>query len=331
MAHLSLEVLGSFQVLIGDTPITTFESDKVRALLAYLAVESDRPHRRDVLVGLLWPECSEQAARHNLRQALFNLRQVIGDHASTPPFLLISREAIQFNRASDYSLDFTRFNEYSLAFKKGPSRGVQDGSINITQLEEMAKLYRGEFLKKFFIEDSTEFEEWTVALRESLRQRVLEVHYYLAEYYELHGDFQAAHRHALRQLELDPWGEKGHRQMMRVFALDGRRSAALAQYDTCRRLLAEELDVEPSPETKELYEQIRLGTLSTNTDQLSTVSYTSVQNLPVQLTPFIGRKQELARLGELISNPECRCITLVGPGGIGKTRLALQAAGRSPQ
>jgi len=327
MAHLSIGVLGSLQVSIADTPITTLESVKVGALLAYLAVEADRPHRRETLVGLLWPEYPEEAARHNLRQALFNLRLILGDHTSNPPYLLISRDAIQFNRESDYSLDLVQFNHYFFTCEDNLSQCIEDCSIHASHLEEMVKLYRGEFLQQLFLEDSVEFEEWTLMQRESLHQRILEAHGYLTNYYELHMDFQAARHHALRQLELDPWREEAHRQMMRVLALDGQRSAALTQYDTCRRVLAEELDVEPSAETRELYEQIRLGTLRLKADQLSYVSSAPVNNLPILLTPFIGRELELAHLGQLITDLECRCITLSGPGGIGKTRLAVQAGG----
>lgn len=326
MTHLSVNVLGSLQVLIADKPITAWESDKVRALLAYLVVESDRPHRREMLIGLLWPECPELVARHNLRQALFNLRLAIGDHTASPPYLLISRDAIQFNCAGDYSLDLTQFNQYFFTCEENLSQCIEDCSIHAARLEEMVKLYRGEFLQQLFLEDSAEFEEWTLAQRENLHQRALDAHSYLANYYGLHGDFQAVRRHALRQLELDPWREEAHRQLMQALALDGQRSAALAQYETCRRVLAEELDAEPSAQTRELYEQIRLGTLNLKADRLSYVPSTPVQNLPVQLTPFIGRELELANLGRLIADPECRWITLVGPGGIGKTRLALQAA-----
>jgi predicted ATPase/DNA-binding SARP family transcriptional activator len=326
MAHLSLNVLGSFQVSLADTPISMFESDKVRALLAYLAVESDRPHRREVLVGLLWPDYPEQAARHCLRQALSNLRKIIGDHTAAPPYLFISRDAIQFNRASDYSLDLAQFNQYFSTLGNKPSQGIEDDPKYVARLEEMVKLYRGDFLQQFFLEDSAEFEEWTLVQRESTHQRILDAHSYLANYYEQRMDFQAARRHASRQLELDPWREEAHRQMMRVLALGGQRSSALAQYDTCCRVLAEELDIEPSAETRDLYEQIRLDTLRLKADHQSFVPAVPVHTLPVQLTAFIGREPELAQLGQLIGNPECRCITLVGPGGIGKTRLGIQAA-----
>ena len=326
MAQLSIDVLGSLQVSTADTPITTLESARVRALLVYLAVEADRPHRRETLVGLLWPEYPEDAARHNLRQALFNLRLMLGDRTASPPYLLITRDAIQFNRQSDYSLDLDKFNDYFNTCEENLPQCKEDCSIHASRLEEMVKLYRGEFLQQFFLEDSTEFEEWAVMQRENLHQRVLEAHNYLANYYELHGDFKNGQRHALRQLELDPWREEAHRQLMRVLALDGQRSAAIVQYETCRRVLAEELDVEPSAETRELYDQIRLGTISPKTGQVTQDSSTPVHNFPVQLTPFVGREVELAALGQLIANQECRCITLVGPGGMGKTRLAIQVA-----
>ncbi len=124
----------------------------------------------------------------------------------------------------------------------------------------------------FFLEDSAEFEQWALVQRESLHQHVLDAHSDLADYYELHGDFQAARRHALRQLELDPWREEAHCQMMRALALDGQRSAALAQYETCRRVLAEELGVEPSAKTRELVEQIRAGKLKTKDESPSSMS-----------------------------------------------------------
>jgi predicted ATPase/DNA-binding SARP family transcriptional activator len=326
MTHLSIAVLGSLQVSIADTPITTLESARVRALLAFLAIESDRPHRRETLVGLLWPDYPEDAARHNLRQALFNLRLILGDHTASHPYLLVSRDSIQFNRDSDYSLDLDQFNYCFYTCEENLSQCKEDCSIHASRLEEMVKLYRGEFLQQFFLDDSTEFEEWALMQRENVHQRTIEAHSYLANYYELHGDFKNAQRHALRQLELDPWREEAHRQMMRVLALDGQRSAAIVQYETCRQVLAKELDVEPSAETRELYEQIRLGTISPETEQVSQDSSALIHNLPVQLTPFVGREVELAYLGQLISAPECRCITLVGPGGMGKTRLAVQAA-----
>jgi predicted ATPase/DNA-binding SARP family transcriptional activator len=262
-----------------------------------------------------------------LRQALFNLRQMLGDQTASTPYLLISHDTVQFNRESDYSLDLAEFNQRYLSCKASLSQGAQDGPACPDDLEEMVELYHGEFLQGFYVEDSDKFEDWALVQRESTHQHVLDAHSYLADYYESHRDFRAARKHASRQLELDPWREEAHRQLMRVLALDGQRGAALAQYETSKRVLAQELDVEPSAETRELYEQIRLGTLAPETGQPSRLAAAPIHNLPVELTPFVGREAELAQLGELIADPGCRCITLVGPGGIGKTRLAVQAAG----
>jgi len=328
MAHLSLGVLGSLKVFLDDTPVMMLESDKVCALLVYLAAEAGRPHRREFLVGLLWPDCPEQVAHHNLRQALFNLRRAIGDHTARPPYLLISRDAIQFNQASDFTLDLAQFNTIFHTCEEESRRGVEDPAIRAARLEEIVKLYRGEFLQHFFLKDSAEFEDWALVQRESLRQQVLDAHSELASYYEPHRDFRAARRHALRQLELDPWREEAHCQMMRALALDGQRNAALAQYETCRRVLTKELGVEPSAKTRDLVEQIRAGELETKDDSPSSVPAAPIHNLPASLTSFHGREQELIDLERLIADPECRCISLVGPGGIGKTRLALQAAQR---
>lgn len=323
MAHLTVNVLGEPQVLLDDVPIQSFESDKVRALLAYLVVESDRPHSREALIGLLWSECTEEAARHNLSQALFNLRLALGDHTAKPPYLLISRSSIQFNQESDYSLDLALFNNL---FARGDKKRNQENAVSA--LEKMVDLYQGEFLKHFYIADSTEFEDWIVVQRETSRQQMMSALTYLANEHELLGDYQAACRYAEKQLNLDPWREEAHYQIMRFLALDGQRSAALAQFENCKNVLATELGVEPSAKTRELYEQIRLGTLQVKDKSLSHTLAVVTPNLPMPLTPFFGREQELTDLAQRLDDPECRCITLVGPGGIGKTRLALQIANR---
>jgi predicted ATPase/DNA-binding SARP family transcriptional activator len=339
MAHLMLGVLGSLQVTLPDGSTAKFPSDKTRALFAYLAVEADRPHRREALTGLLWPDEPEQTARHNLRQALFSLRQTIGDPAAHPPYLHITRNEIQFNPASDFALDVASLDTHLAACASHPHARLDACAICAPRLQQVVDLYRGKFLQEFFLKDSAAFEEWALAHREGLHQRALEALTNLATYYEQRGDLGATRRCALRQLELDPWREQAHRQMMRVLALEGQLGAAIAQCETCQRMLAEELGVEPSSETRELYEQIRAGTLTLAVGRWNKVPHESsslqastsdvkprTSSLPTPLTSFIGREGELSDLGRLLADPACRCITLVGPGGIGKTRLALQAA-----
>jgi DNA-binding SARP family transcriptional activator len=248
MIRLSLSLLGPFQAALDGEPVAAFESNKVRALLTYLAVEADRPHSREKLAGLLWPERSDQDASANLRYALSNLRAAIGDRKASLPFLLVSRQTIQFNRASDAWVDVAVFAE--LLASPAPS---------LSDLEQAVDLYRGEFLEGFFVGDGVAFEEWTLLKREQLGRQMRAALYRLAAMYEQRGEYERALPYIWRQVELDPWQDRARQQLMRLLALSGQRAAALAQYEAFRRALAEELGVEPGRATKELYEQIRDG------------------------------------------------------------------------
>ena len=95
MARLSVFLLGSFEARLDETRLKQFTYDKVRALMAYLAVEAKRPHRRERLAAMLWPEQPPETARHSLRQALSTLRRAIDDRRASPPFLQIDRECNQ--------------------------------------------------------------------------------------------------------------------------------------------------------------------------------------------------------------------------------------------
>ena len=322
MTHLSLSVLGMLQVSLDGQPVVGFESNKTRALLAYLAVEAERPHSRDELAGLLWPEQPEQAARNNLRQTLANLRHAISDQTVDPAFLLITRETVQFNSGSDTWLDAAEFGDLLDACDVHIHRRSETCKSCAQRLQQAGDLYRGDFLDGFFLNDSTAFEEWALVKRENLRRKALHALYQLADYHERLGNYERALNYALQQLVLDPWREEAHRQAMRVLAYSGQRSAALAQYVTCRRVLTEELNAEPSQETMALYEQIKAGDPCTRRKE----GAEQHSDLPAPATPFIGRDKELTEIARLLENPACRLVTLTGPGGIGKTRLALQIA-----
>ncbi len=326
MTGLSVCLLGPIQVLVDGQRAATFNYNKARALLAYLAMESDRTHRRDALVGLLWPDLPNDAARTNLRQALADLRQAIGDADASPPFLHITRDMVQFNAASAHTLDAADFRRLLAACDAHPHRHVDRCRQCAELLEKAVALYRGEFLAQFAVVDSTPFEEWAAVQRERLRQSAQEALTDLAACYERRGVLNQACRVVARQIELDPWREEAHRALMRLLALDGQRSAALHQYEVCRRVLAHELDVEPGAETVAIYRRIRDGSspLVGGSEQLAH----QLARLPLPLTRLVDREEELAQLGELLTDPACRLITLHGPGGIGKTRLALAAAAR---
>ncbi len=255
MANLEIRLLGPFQVsLVGRTNVT-FESSKVRALLAILAAEPGRPHQRDALTGLLWPDWPQKAALRNLVYALANLRKNIGDRQADPPFLLTSREAIQLNPSANVWVDVTEFEQLAAV------------SLELHLQTPATALYRGNFLEGFSLGDSPAFEEWILSKREYYRQMALRAFYDQAEVHEGRGEYEQAFSYAGRQLELEPWQEQAHRQLMRLLALTGQRNAALAQYETCQRLLLKELGVKPSAETTRLYEDIRDGNLKWVTDR----------------------------------------------------------------
>lgn len=327
MAQLALSFLGPWQVTLAGEAVTGFKYDKVRALLAYLAVEADRPHRRETLMGLLWPELPETAARNNLRQVLATLRDAIGDRTADPPFLLANRATIQFNPDSDYWLDVQHFVTLVTATERHPHRHPESCRACAQRWQQAVELYRGPFLAQFFLPDSAGFEEWALLKREWLNQLALSALARLATFHERRGHYEQALHTARRQLELEPWREAAHRQVMRLHLLNGERTAALAQYEQCRQILANELGVEPETETTALYEQIR----DEAEDQPMALAQLSLptarpHTLPPQPTPFVGREAELAEIGRLLNDAGCRLLTLTGPGGIGKTRLALQAA-----
>jgi len=325
MCRLEIRLLGPFQVHLDGQPITRFRADSVRALLAYLAMHRGLPLRRDALAGLLWSDEPDKVARDNLRQVLSLLRTAIGDRQAIPPYLLISRAMVAFNRESDYWLDVDAFSEAMVTTQAHPHRQLETCAACASRLAEAVSLYRGDLLAGFSL-SSALFEEWMVVERERLHGQALQALTRLAAYHEGCAAYEEAGRYARRALALEPWREEAHRVLMRALALSGQRSAALAQYETCRDVLREELGVEPSEETSALYERIRDG--QDLSGFLKPDRSAGLSNLPAQLTPFIGRQRELAKVAERLADPNCRLLTLVGPGGSGKTRLALEAAAR---
>jgi len=319
MARLAVRLLGPFEVTLDGKPAAGFRSDKVRALLAYLCIETAGPHRRERLAGLLWPDLPEGSARTNLRHALANLRQVIGDRRAAPEFLSITAQTIQLNTPGSVWSDAAAVSHLLSA---GPPR--------IHHMEQAAALYRGDLLEGFSLPDSPLFEEWALLHRERLLRLVLDALFFLARSYEQRADYERALPHAWRQVELEPWREAAHRQVMRLLAQSSQRAAALAQFETCRRLLAGELGVEPDAETAALYEQIQSGAFPRSaTGEAHPPPHSTaplrVHNVPVPLTPLVGREAELAEIEHYLGDPACRLLTLVGCGGVGKTHLALEA------
>lgn len=320
MSRLGIALLGPMLVTRDNRPVTGFEYDKVRALLAYLALEADRPHRREALAGLLWPEQPERSARQGLRNALATLRQAIGDDAADPPFLFITREAVQFNAESDHTLDTSAFAQRLDLAGRHRHRNLLTCHICAAWLREAADLYHGPLLAQFSLPDSAEFENWLVNRREELHRGAMEAFARLAAFYLKRGDYASVRFFAGRQLAYEPWNEPAHRQAMLALARMGDRAGALIQYQLCRRSLEAELGVTPEPETILLFERIRDD---------GPVTEAAPRIIPRPISPLIGRERDLAALARQLANPDVRLVTIIGPGGVGKTSLALMAGRQS--
>jgi predicted ATPase/DNA-binding SARP family transcriptional activator/class 3 adenylate cyclase len=261
VASLSLSFLGRFEVTLDAEPLTAFGADKVRALLAFLAVESSRPHRRTELTALFWPELDEKKAAHNLSQSLLRLRQALRESKDAPSasFLVITPQDIQFNPYSNYQLDLFRFRELLKQCKQHHHPDAANCGVCLQWQRQAAELYRGDFLAGLFVSDSTAFEEWRILHQEKLRSQALETLQWLAAHSERSGEFDRMEGYARQQIALDPWGEEAHTQLMRALAYSGRTAAALKQYESYQGLLKKELGIQPSAETTCLYQKIRAG------------------------------------------------------------------------
>ncbi len=199
-------------------PVSRFEYNKVRALLAYLIVESESPHRREALAGLLWPDQSEKAALDSLRNALAKLRQSIGDQEAQPPYLLITKDSILFNQASDHWLDKTHFLLLLDSTKTHRHRRIECCPTCTERLKQTAELYRGEFLEGFYLADSDLFNDWISLKRQKLSHMALETLSKLVSIYERRGEYAQALDYTQRLVELDPCQEETYTQAMRLLA-----------------------------------------------------------------------------------------------------------------
>ncbi len=298
---------------------------KAKALLAYLMCTA-RPISRDTLATLFWPEHDSGRARANLRRTLYQLNQAIGD-----TLLVATSDAICRNVDIDVWLDVEDFRQAVDACLDDDD-ALLAGCLDT--LEAALAVYRDDFLTGFTLPDSPGFDDWQFFEREALRRTLTRVLLRLVAFYQKHNKWDAAISVTRRWVALDPLHEAAHRHLMQLYALAGEHSAALRQYHECVRILNEELDTAPEPETVTLFEAIQSRQFAPEATGAGppTLFHPQAQHesvalsLPIQATPFIGREHELAVLDSYLTQPHMRLISIIGPGGIGKTRLALAAA-----
>ena len=292
-----IRLLGGFSVAVGDDVVAdrAWRLRKAKALVKILALAPDRRVHRERLAELLWPDRDADAAANNLNQALYAARRALdAAGADGAAAVALIDGAVVLKAQVDVD-----------AFEAAAARARAD--------RDPAAYVRALGLHGGALLPEDRYEPWADARRAALT----ELHTALClELAELHGDAPAAVVALQRALVADPLAEPAHRALMRLYARTGRRQQALAQYQLLRQGLNAELAAEPDPATRALYQQLLAPPPA--------AAAAGGGNLPRQLTSFVGRERERADIARLLAR--ARLVTLTGPGGCGKTRLALEAA-----
>jgi predicted ATPase/DNA-binding SARP family transcriptional activator/tetratricopeptide (TPR) repeat protein len=317
---LAFQFLGPPKLLLENEPINVNRRSIV-ALLAYLAVNDSghakRTYTREALSSLLWPDYDQVKAFTNLRHTLWEIQKYFGSG-----WLIADRETIGLHPDAKLWVDVHQFESL---LTEGQTQ--TDVSLRIPLLRESVKLYRHHFMTGFNLKNAPTFEEWSLSKADELRQKLNDALTLLTEDYCLLGESESALQYGRRLVALDPLNESAHRQLMQAYSQIGQHNAALKQYQTFEQTLRKELGLDPQAETRALYKQIRKGDIRHFQVEAQKETKKLRNNLPHRLTTFIGRQQEQTEIRQLIAKN--RLVTLVGAGGVGKSRLALQVGEKS--
>lgn len=336
-SSLHISLLGHPRILSGSERVTALRA-KSQALLFYLAT-TGAAQPRSTLASLFWPLADEKQANTSLRTALTDLRRLIEPH------LEVTRQAVSLRRESLY-LDVAQFDR--LLKRTG------NLEIDALQMQAAVSLYGGDFLEGFSLPDAPLLEQWIIIERVRLREAMQGALLSLARWHVDQDDYGAALDHLTRLLAIEPANEAGHRQKMIVLARMGQRSAALQQFEACRRALQQELDVDPAPDTVAVYELILAGALGAQPSgeggvaagrPLSSALGAGGAGQPALFVPeaqpvqpsdlpdrsaFYGRREDLAQLTRWLTSDGAGLVAISGLGGAGKTSLTLELIARLP-
>jgi predicted ATPase/DNA-binding SARP family transcriptional activator len=306
-AGMRIRLLGGFEVTMADRPVAgdAWRLRKAKTLVKLLALARGHRMHRDALVAVLWPDRDAASATNNLHQALYVARRALAGAPGAPCSL--RDDVVLLSEGPTPWLD-------TEAFEVACRRAHQ--TRELLDYRVAVELYRGELLPE------DRFEDWTEGPREALRERHLGLLMEYAEALSAQGEHAQAMDVAGAVTAADPFHEGAQRTLMTALAASGRRYEALAVFDRLREALTEEYAADPEPATRRLYRDLLTG----GGAEPDTPPAAARESLRLEQTSFVGRRRELAEIGQALGRT--RLLTLTGPGGAGKTRLAYEAAAR---
>jgi len=323
MGSLQLRLLGGFEWRTADGAALRLPTRKAEALLAYLATQAPMVQRRETLAGLLWGSVSDSSALASLRQAL----SLIGK-ASPQALLQSSGRGVSLVPGA-LQVDVADFEAAA-------------ARLDAASLHAASALYRGDLLAGMAVNEAA-FEDWLGATRSRLRERAIQAQLHLAAALDAGGELEGAVQAGLRLVQIDPLAEAGHRSLMCLYAQQGRRAAALRQYQVCVNVLQRELGTEPELPTRQLYNDLVRGRPIAGAGAGTAVAAAAASiagnfapkqlaapapDVPLHETPLIGRAEELHLAVQALAPPG-RVLVVLGEAGIGKTRLLEEVTARA--